>query len=207
MPIDLARVIVDDYLDHYSNVEKVIIDVTLCDRSNPQLINGFMPYAKFSKRLDSLIHDNNPTAYYASKISHLYRYNNEIFQRAAFYQYKVNDEDWLIDRVITDALIEEVTQVDYRIDLVKLEELKKIIRRAKREGIAVTLIVNPYFPAFRDRMKGLDEFIQTVEEATQMVVHDYSKVITDPIHFGDYQHINKAGSRVYIDLLHQDNIF
>lgn len=206
MPVDLARVLVEDYFERHPAPSLVLIDITLSDKYNIPLISGFTAYNTYSKRLDSLIQAVNPKLYYACKISHLLRFNNEVFLRALYYQGNTTDKNWLLDRVISDGMREKVTQEPYKIDLIKIEELKAIIKIAQKNGSEVKLTVTPYYPPFRHHMKGLDQFIAAVEEHTQLPVHDYSNALSDYKFFGDYMHINKDGSKSLIQLLQQDGI-
>ncbi len=209
MPIELGQVLLKDYLDRYEKPDVILIDVTMCDRSNEQLIAGFTSYMSYSQRLDSLIKSANPTNYRATRLSHLYRYNSEVFQRALFYKGKSSDENWIVDRTITPSMIDKISigGYDYRIDAYHLESLKEIVELAQQNNIRIELLVSPYFPPFRERMEGMDGFIAAVTAATNLPVHDYSTALSNSAYFGDFQHINKEGSRVYMKLLQEAHIF
>jgi len=231
MPIDLAEVLVKDYLEKYPAPKQMILDVSMCDRLNKSLITGFNLYTPYSPRMYDLIHLNDTTSAVAGKIFHLYRYNSEIFQRSMFYLNKT-DEDWLLDRVINDAMVTGIT--DYVADTIKIEnggivngkkskffflkdeEDKKVkgvmehlvatVNFAKSKGVDVQLVINPYYPPYLDKLVNLDQLRVAAEKATGMKVHDYSRSVTDREGFGDYQHLNKAGSRIFLDKLKADGI-
>lgn len=208
MPMNLAEVLVRDYLARYEKPEYLFIDVTICDRLNPQLIAGFNCYSSFSDRLDSLIHAVAPSVSYGGKVSHLFRYNSEIFQRAFYYSNKM-DEDWLLDREISSRLKQDIGSVDSpTVELVPemLQHLAATVKFAEEQDIKVKLVVSPYYFPFAERIKNLDAMVAQVEAATGMEVHDYSRAIKEPEDFGDYQHINVRGSRTYIQLLRQDGV-
>lgn len=209
MPIELGAALVKDYLEKYEKPEVVVIDVTMCDRANDQLIAGFASYMTNSEHLSDLIRTTNKTNYLATQFSHLYRYNSEVFQRALYYSTQPNDEHWIVDRTIAASMIEmaDAGAYDYRIDAYGLEELKALIELIQQQNIRVELIVSPYFPAFRAQMGGLDEFISIVSTTTNLPVHDYSESLMKPAYFGDFQHINKKGSEVFMKRLKQDGIF
>ena len=117
MPMNLGRVLVEDYLEQYEAPELMILDITMCDRLNNGLISGFNLYTPYSDRLSKLMADSNTYVSNAGKLSHLYRYNSEIFQRTLFYLAK-SDEDWLLDRVITEDLINSIDNTKpYSIDV------------------------------------------------------------------------------------------
>lgn len=229
MPIDLAEVLVKDYLEKYPAPEQMILDVSMCDRLNKSLITGFNLYTPYSPRMYDLVHLNDTTSAIAGKFFHLYRYNSEIFQRSMFYLNK-SDEDWLLDRVINDAMVQGI--INYKPDTIKIEHSKILkderkisflrkedkyvkgvmehlastVEFAKAKGVDVQLVINPYYPPYLDKLVNLDQLKAEAEKATGMKVHDYSNAVKDPKGFGDYQHLNKAGSRIFLDQLKADGI-
>ena len=209
MPIDLGRVMVTDYLKKYENPELIVIDVTMCNRRNPQLIAGFSTFSNYSDNLNALIKAKNEKSWYAGKLSNLYRYNSEVFQRTLFYLGK-SDEDWLNDRVISptmEASIVNDTAVNLTIDDYLLTELDDLVRIAEERGIRIELVVNPYYPPYIKKMQTFYDFIEQIEARTNKKVLDYSRALTASNGFADYQHLNKEGSKRYMDLLLQDGVF
>lgn len=251
MPIDLSRVFVDDYLQKYPKVEKMVLDITMCDRINDQLIAGFNVYTPYSKRLSKLIKEKQETMYNGAQFSHLFRYNGEIFLRSLKYTIGGDDEDWLTDRVMNDFITQNVVNekpytldyknrngkdkddfnpncvlnklaqlvgLNYPLDAKNrkdkdtydpdyiLNQLAELVDNAKSKGVEVHLVVNPYYPPFADKIINLDSMKMDVEKLTGLKVKDYSKAITDPKGYSDYQHLNKYGSRLYLDLLKKDGV-
>lgn len=236
MSVDLMNELVHDYYDRYSPPAQMIVDVTMCDRINDQLTIGFNSYSTYSENLEDFIieraenmSDGAKVSKYAlsryfpslkgnmghgAKFSHLFRYNSEIFQRAMFYRTKT-DKDWLLDRVINQNMIDAVVDLDtYFIDLKPdttdlnylLENLKDIVDTAKEKGTDVQLVINPYYPPFAKTITNLSAFKAEVESFTGMKVNDYSSAVTDVKGFGDYQHLNKYGAKIYLDKLRSDGI-
>lgn len=208
MPIDLGRVVVTDYLEKYEKPELLVIDVTMCDRHNPQLISGFNTFSKYSEKLNALIKTKDEKSWYAGKLSNLYRYNSEVFQRTLYYLGK-SDEDWLNDRVISptmEANIVNEEAVDLTIDDYLLTELEELIKTAEQKGVKVELVVNPYYPPYIKKMKTFFDFIGHIRARTNKKVKDYSRALTETNGFADYQHLNKEGSKQYMDLLLRDGV-
>ncbi len=241
MPMNLAEVLVKDYLEKYPAPKQMILDVSMCDRLNKSLITGFNLYTPYSPRMYDLVHLNDTTSAVGGNIFHIYRYNSEIFQRSMFYLNK-SDEDWLLDRVINDAMVTRIT--NYKPDTIKIvqrdtikpedrkerlfksiisnltftkngeveyvkgvmEHLASTVEFAKAKGVDVQLVINPYYPPYLDKLVNLDQLKAEAEKATGMKVHDYSNAVKDPKGFGDYQHLNKAGSRIFLDQLKADGI-
>jgi hypothetical protein len=208
MPMNLAKVFIEDYYEKYSAPKLMILDITMCDRSNPKLISGFNTYTPFSENLQELIYDVEPKSAIAGKVSHLYRYNGEVFQRAMYYLNR-SDEDWLLDRVITDELVADIKDREpYTIDIQEdiMMDLKGVVDLAKSKGTVVQLVINPYYPPFADKITNLDALKNTVEQVTGLPVYNYARSVANVEGFGDYQHLNKNGSRAYLDKLVADKL-
>ncbi len=210
LPMDAAKCLVFDYHDlkHFDGTEKPetwLIDITMCDRENDELLAGFLLYTHRSKHLDTLIHNKLPKVWWGGQVSWLFRYNNEIFQRALFYQNK-SDKDWLLDREIPRSLSDEVSKHGYDLEIHPnlIQHLKEITALAQQSKIRVELVISPYFPGFQ--VNNLDALKAEVEKATGLRVHDYRDALSDPTDFGDFMHPNKKGSMKYMDLLKRDGV-
>lgn len=207
LPMNLARAIVQDQLQKNGTPKVALIDITLCTKSNQELISSFKAYATCSQPIADLLRQQDVKTYRASRVSHLYRYNSEVFQRALFYLNQ-SDEDWLLDRTITQAMVENAALLEpyqLKVKPQQLVALQKTIWELEEAGTEVHLVVGPYFPTFR--LAGLEEYIQQVESACQKEVHDFSNLLSEPAHFGDYQHPNVAGSLLYMEALDQEGLF
>ncbi len=205
LPMDLGKVLVLDYLERYPAPQTLVIDITACDRPNKPLISGFLPYAAYSQRLDTLIHRADTSAWYGARVSTLFRFNNEVFQRALYYRNR-SDADWLLDRVIAPQLAARVAEEHYDLELSDylLRQIAETVAAAQAKGVRVQLVIGPYFPGFT--VKNLDPLKATVEQLTGLPVHDYRSALNDPQLFGDFMHPNKAGAFAYLDLLKKDGV-
>ncbi len=208
LPVDVANVLVQDYLERYPALEILVLDITICDRENPQLLSGFNQYTPYSPRLRKLLQAQVSKSYYGGQLSHLYRYNSEIFQRTLFY-YQRSDTDWLIDRYITQELIDSVQTAElYEIDLYPylLENLTALVASAQQAGVEVHLVISPYFLPYAKRLQNLEGLKNAVEQLTGLPVRDYATALSETDYFGDYQHINKQGSRKFIQRMQADGV-
>ncbi len=209
MPVELAAPLIKDHIDKNGAPKLLLLDITLLDsRMDNRLTTGFNFYSPYSERLTSLLRDSFPTDLYAGHFSHLYRFNSEVFQRALYYLNK-SDKDWLLDRTISPTLQQNVVDVDsfnYEYNEAMLAELNNIVAYAKEKNVRVELMINPYFPAFAEKLFNKEKFINSVENRTGLKVHDYALSIQNTEGFGDYQHLNKKGARAFIDLLVEDGI-
>ena len=207
LPMDVANALVQDYLDRYPTPRIMVLDITICDRPNNELLAGFASYAPFSARLAGLLRDSLPKLWAGNQLSQLTRFNNEIFQRALFHRHRT-DKDWLLDRVISPKLVAEAAQHNYPLEVHPqlVAQLRAAVQAAQAKGVQVQLVISPYFPGFAERVTNLDALKTAVEQATGLPVHDYRQALTDPADFGDYMHPNQKGSLHYIDLLRTDRI-
>lgn len=209
LPMDLAQVFINDYLADYPAPQKAIIDITLLDRTNAPLIASCTPYLSFSENMRTLINAEQPKSYNGAQVSHLYRFNSELFQRSLFYNGKENDETWLLDRVINSRMLADTTKLEpYSMTLEPemLADLVTTVTALQQQGTKIKLTVNPYLPAFAKSITNLDSVILAVQKATNLPINDYSRSYHDPNLFGDYQHLNKAGSEQFIKQLKRDGV-
>ncbi len=209
MPMELAAVLIKDHLDRHAPPKTLVLDVTLLDkRMDARLTSGFNCYTPYSVRLSTLLRDSFPQDFYAGKTAHLYRYNSEVYQRALYY-WKKSDEDWLLDRVISPTLQNDVTKhgtflFDYTPAM--LADLADAVRYAQAKGVRVELVVNPYYPPFAEKIANMPDLKAAIEQATGLPVRDYSSAISGLSGFGDYQHLNKNGAKEYLDKLMKDGV-
>jgi hypothetical protein len=212
LPMNAAKCLTFDFLD-LKNFEwdgkpqQMLIDITICDRDNPAILPGFLPYLDRSKNLDTLVKNQLPKVWWGAQVSHLFRYNHEIYQRSLYYQYR-SDEDWILDREISPELIAKTSENSYDLDIHPhlIRQLAETVSKARNAGSwNVQLLISPYLPGFQ--VKNLDQLKAEVEKATGLPVHDYRSAITDPASFGDFMHLNKKGSIQYMDILKKDGIF
>lgn len=209
MPMNLCRVLIADYYDRYPAPSHLLIDITLCDRYNEALMSGFNCYTPYSRRLEDSLYGIAPETVIGGKISHLYRYNSEVFQRALYYSGKDHDEDWLLDRVIQSDMAKNVATFpadSLQILPDMIAQLVETVNFARSKGTKVLLLINPYYPPFVQRLGNLDSYRSWIERKTGMLVHDYSTAIQGEAYFGDYQHLNKSGSEKYMELLWKDGL-
>jgi hypothetical protein len=209
LSIDLAKNLVADQIKINGAPKTMLLDITMCDRENDQLIAGFQAYRSHSENLENLIKERQPKMYYGGLFSHLSRFNSEIFHRALYYENK-SDETWLLDRVINEKMIANLADADtvhLNLKDYLFQNLVETIKLAQDAGIEVKLVVNPYYPPYRkEKLFDLEKTIQRVEAATNLKVSDYSMAVTDLKSFGDYQHLNKYGSKLFIDELVKDGV-
>lgn len=214
LPIQAAEVLVQDYLEKHDAPVNILLDVTCADRENVALVSGFNAYSKYSPRLQNLIKENSDNSYYGAKLSHLFRYNSEIFQRALRYL-SGSDKYWLNDRVMSEytqkqALKDRPLDFTFSAETYTAEELiakiTSLVDFVKKKNANITLLINPYYPPYIKRAQDFDNWKESVSKATGLKVHDYSTALDDPKYFTDFQHCNVQGSKAFIKMLNEDGI-
>jgi hypothetical protein len=205
LPMDAARALAEDYLDRYPAPRLMLIELTTCDRTNDALLAGFLTFSGQSARLDALIREKSVENWRTGQLSALYRYNNELFQRALFHR-KKTDKDWLLDREIDPELAAKVLENNYPLEVhpYLLDQLQALVAYAQKKGVAVKLVISPYFPLFT--VTHLDDLKAEATRLTGLPVYDYRYKLSDPALFGDFMHLNKAGAVEYLNLLRADGV-
>lgn len=209
LPVHLADALIRDYFDRYPPPKVVVIEISLCDRLENQLVMNFSPYYPYSPRIRALIGDANPQLRAGLEVSHLLRYNSEVFQRAMFYLQKP-DKYWQMDRTLAEEQANGIAP-DYEFIIRYPEEspelLAGLVQFCQEKGSKVQLVQAPYFPPFAQKMTNRTAFKQAIEQATHQSVLDLSQAIAEREMFADFQHLNQEGSKIYIDSLIANGIF
>lgn len=205
MPISLAVPLVQDYLDRHQPPKVLVLDISILDslRMDNKLSYQFNHYTPYSERLSDLLRSEFRNDFYAGKLSHLYRYNSEVFQRT-FYYWKKSDKDWLLDRVISPQMVNDVDKqqtLRFHYDQKMLGQLAEMVKYAQQKGTRVELVVNPYFPGFIPKIGNLDSLMTDIKLSTGVTVKNFENAVSAVSAFGDYQHVNKEGARLYMDKL------
>jgi hypothetical protein len=208
LPINLAKNLIADYLERYSNKPTIILDITMLDRDNKELIAGFVCYANTSKRLDTLIQGQSADVFWGAKISDLFAHNSEVYQRSVYYRNRT-DKNWIVDRQIL-ATTAATTPLDTFYIKVKdkwVQQLAETVRIAQQAGAPIELVIGPFYPGMVRDWHNLTDLRAAVEKRTGLTVKDYSQALADLSCFGDLIHLNKKGAIEFMDLLKRDSMF
>lgn len=203
MPGDLAAALAKDYIDKYPALKTIVIELCMAEMPDEKLLPGFVSYMDASPRIDSLIHNKAATAWYGARVSHLFRYNTEVFQRALYYRNRL-DNDWTSDRTMPERVMNEVA--NYKMNFIanpaELQHIKAITDYCRNRDIEVKLLIAPFFPGFTvSNVAGLKA---ETEKLTGFRVHDYSTALANKNGFSDYLHLNITGCQEFIQLLGKD---
>src|SRR5215831_2736448 len=204
MPCEIATVITEDYLDRYK-VQTVLCEISIVEMSDDRLLPGFTTYLPDSKRIDSVLKNKVKDSWITSKVSHIYKYNNEVFQRALAYRNRV-DDDYFFDRTISERAAKEADglSVEWKVPENHVKDIKQLADYCKARNINLKFIIGPFFPKYQ--VKNLDKLKAAVEAATGIPVRDYSYAIQDVTAFSDYNHANIKGGKVVVDMMIKDGV-
>lgn len=209
LPMDLGYTLFQDYLKRNPAPKDLIIEVSMCNKLNKELILGFGCYAPYSTDLAQLIKAYDTKIGIAGELINLVRYNSEVCQRALYYLNR-SDENWLINRTVSPTMLAALaSRKPYRLDVASegiLQDLVKTVKLAQAKGVQVHLVVNPYLPAFAAKLDHLQAWKGRISSATGLPVADYSNAVQGNEFFTDYQHLNVKGSYQFISLLKKDAI-
>ena len=206
MPVALASTLVMDYVDRNPDLKMVIVELCMVELAETDLISEFNSYMKNSKRLDSLIKITNKSGWLSSKISHLYRFNNEVFQRALYYRNRI-DNDWTMDKTISNRMKEEAAKlsIDFSGDSLKLRHIKMMVDYCRQKNIKVKLLIAPFHPLVK--LKNVEILKTNSQKITGLQVLDYSQAIRKDEYFADFLHLNQKGSIEFVNLIAKDSVF
>ncbi len=207
-PAYLLEALALDYLDQYAAPKTAILEITMADRTNKSLLAGFGAYLPYSQRIAQLLRDSLSTESASMQVTHLYRYNSEVFHRTLFYATK-SDTSWLNEHTLSDEAAARVKEKPYNLDIQKnlVLSLSRLVKALQAKGVEVKLVIAPYAPGFAEVVANLKELKAYVEQQTGLPVHDYSNFLTDHRDFSDYMHPNRSGSKKFLSQMQADGVF
>jgi len=227
---ELAHVVLADYLERNGRPKLLVVEVSNI-RVSPEVITELKPYTLHSERLTNVLKREQPTSYYATQVSHLFRLNGEMFFQNLRYL-DGDDQNWILRHAMSQQLIDSVAQEsdlpfpenmslppglseeeksskrqEYR--ELNMAALRAIVDLAQREGIDLRLVLAPYWPPFRHKITEWDDVVAQIQERAgpQTPIWDYSLALDDPGDFSDRVHPNLAGANKLLARMQSDGFF
>lgn len=208
LPTPIARALVEDYYDLYFPPKKMIVEISMLAKTEVKVINEFKLYVHQSERIRNVIEAHSPKTAAAISVANLYSFNTEAFQRSLYYLGK-EDIDWILDKRINAGMISNqaaIPEMTYNITKERMTDFIAFVDRARQNHTDVELVLGPFYPAFRDKIINLDEFISIVQKETGLKVHNYAGFVEEDQYFSDYMHLNKQGSIIFMNKLKTDGV-
>ncbi|MGH7670858.1 MAG: hypothetical protein ACRENQ_15335, partial [Gemmatimonadaceae bacterium] len=159
--------------------------------------------------LEALQREFYPKIAAACRVSRLIAFNNELFLRSLYY-FRSTDQDWINRNHIAAALLASVDTmhpVALALPPQNVAALVRAVNRARRDGIAVELVVTPFLPSYRAKLANFPQWKASLQESLGAPILDYSSAVSDDRDFADRLHLNFAGSRAFLDRLVADGVF
>lgn len=214
MSTELGEVIFLDYLDYNAKPALVVFEVTNLSVSNG-LLKDLKLYAGLSPRLRSVIERDDSRLNTICSMTHLYRYNCELFLRSLYYLGR-SDQGWInsgnIDPDFAVSFIP--TEKDQANELypttgTNWDALLRIIEKCNSEGIELRLVASPYLPAFRGNLKAYDQWVTTFTREIPSIskFYDFTKSLDSSEYYADVVHINRRGSQVLLRQMIDGGVF
>lgn len=195
----LAEAVLADYLERNRPPRLLILEVTNV-YGRQEAMRDLRLYRFASQRIARLDDDFNGRLGAATKVSHLFGLNNELFSRS-FYYLGRSDQTWGNRGRITPDLLaatDTMHYVDLELPESNLQALERMVQVAREGGVQVVLlIVSPFLPGYHERIANFDSWLMTLEERLATPVHDYSRTIREPTAFADRLHLNRIGAKLF----------
>ncbi len=205
----IINVFLEDYIAR-NQAPKVIFLEMSCLNDNIFVFPKFKQYMSHSNSLESLIKENNPSVYYASKISKSFSYNSEYFLRNLYFL-KHNDQSHFNPRVVSDEHYDYITKdnndLPRYLDTTFISSLENIVKQCDDNGIELIPVFAPVIDKYQD-MTLISEFNNSVSASIGKEVLDLSSILSDRSMFADEVHTNNNASETITRVLHtylQDN--
>ncbi len=206
----VAEALVADYFDHNQPPKHLLIEVTTLGTDN-DVLKGLSPYMGESTRLHDLLAREAPVMAHALRVSHLYRYNNELFLRALYYLRR-SDQAWINQGAMAEVQMQapraRKATHPIPVDGPGFVALQGILRLCKRRGVQPVLVISPYLPRYLANRPHWNQWVQTLAArlGADVPLHDYSQHLTEPADFADPIHINHRGSQKLLLAILQDGL-
>lgn len=208
--VDIARVLLEDYLLNNAKPSIVILEASMLTKSFPELVKEFKPYVKSDNQVGMKMKELYPDIYNGVLVSQVFRYNSELFLRSLYFLNK-DDQAWINQGTITPELeadLQAYQGTNFDIDNSLLHDLVEIRKLCERHGILLKVVIAPYLPAYASKITNLISWKHKVDSTLNGIkVSDYAASIPGSNNFADWVHLNKDGSRIFLDTLLHDNFF
>lgn len=208
----VARAIVEDYLERHSAPKLVIVEATCVDSQEGDILN-LKPFWRHSSRLSQIAKSDRYTAA-ATRISHLFAHNCELFFRIVHYRSKT-DQTWIRRTSIDETLLHETANgpaVELEVPTEDdLKDLRAMAAACRSHNVEFRAVIAPYLPEFKEKISNWEQWKASVatafsEDASNAFV-DLSSAASDHRFFADRLHPNFSGRAAVIDAAAEKGVF
>jgi hypothetical protein len=212
MTAEIARAIVDDYLQRNPKPKLLVIEVSLVTSETTEAgVLEYMPFWGHSQRLVDLGQKYCRDEVVAGDVTWLYRFNSELALRSLIYWARGRgDQGSGMNAALSSALVAETKALEplkFEVFPQEVAALVETVKAARQAGVEVRLVLAPYLPAYADKITNFDAIVAQVSTATGAKVFDFSRAIQDTNMFADRVHLNPDGSRELTRLMVEAGVF
>ena len=204
MPATMLPVIYTDYIRYHEPPKRMFVEVSCLGRNNePGSFERFRVLADRSDSFRRLQRRLAPSDCVACQISHLYRYNSELFWRSILF-FRESDQDWIMKSTLDENWRQNLNPETIRRfepSSMDIDALKELLVIADDNGTDVTLIFAPYYPDYFHLTEGSPAWLQWIERETGKTVVDYSTSLKELSLFADPIHLNPDGAERLAELM------
>lgn len=207
----IAEAVLLDYLEHKPKPRMVILEISNL-MMDDHAIDDFKLYTLKSSRMEAIFRSERSEAYRAGQVSHLYRFNSDMFLRALYYLNR-SDQTWINRRRVSPEVLkslEEMEETELRAPLESnIEALVRIARMLREKGVVIRLVMAPYLPEYLSRVQNLAAWLDTVRKGIgdKEEILDYTAAVDDRSAFADRTHLNANGAALLLKKLVKDGFF
>lgn len=205
LSIALVRALLLDYLDNNSTPRLIVIEISNLI-SGEDAVKNFRMFYKSSARIRKLGKQYDSTGFLASRLIHLYSFNNALFWRTL--AYRNGDQGWISHGVFSKTKELEIESLEFALPTEEQgETLKLLLKELAQMKIETRLVISPYPHAYRNHIENWsDWFAGLKNSAGDKPIYDYSMALPLNTDFSDKLHNNKQGSEKFGEILIQDGI-
>jgi len=198
-----AEALLRDYVDRYG-VPKLVVLEPSCLTTDPAVIGDMRLYGVYSPRIRELERRYAAEFYYAARVFHLIRFNNEMFFRVA--QATVQEpKDRAVRNSIGDAalaVIGATAPFAFKNHPENEDALRRVTEFAEERGIELRIALTPFLPELARRIQNLSSWTGEVSALSgDSHVWDYSAAVSDRALFSDGVHLNAEGTEVLLEAM------
>ena len=198
---EVVCILIKDAVEKHSTIRQVLVEASCFWPINTG--GDFKPLASFSPRLFEYTCNGNRVLSMSVHLSHLYRYNSELFERSFFYLRK-SDQAAVSPLVINAAVIAAPSPEQYFPSEIsqrarsELDSLKKFLDDKK---VGLTLFVAPYHASARGRFADYDALLRSASVVAGGELLDFGWSLKEDRFFADRLHLNRFGAAEFTKML------
>ena len=195
MPASVMPTIFADYLQHHPAPKQLFVEVSCVGRQNePGSLERFTVLSSTSSSFDEVLDEQNPVAAWCTKLSHLYRYNSELFLRSLLFRNQ-SDQDWIMESTVDKNWEQGFQHRNFVQSSADVDAIRRLMRIAADHDIEVKLLLAPYLPEYASQLNSIAPWLSWLSEELKTPIADYSAAIQERDSFADPIHLNPIGAR------------